>query len=132
MSVVITPFLRKALLLDAAVSAAVGIVLLAATDYLAELLALPAVLLFWAGVIIFVWVAMLVVASMRAVLPQIVALNFVAGNAIWTVASFAIMLAGLIQPNALGIAFVSAQALAVGLFAVLQWIGSRERAIVQA
>lgn len=132
MSVVVTPFLRNALLLDAAVSAAVGIVLLAATDYLAGLLDLPAPLLFWAGVIIFVWVAMLVVASMRTVLPQIVALNFVAGNAIWTLVSFAIMLAGLIQPNALGIAFVSAQALAVGLFAVLQWIGSRERAIVQA
>ena len=127
MSVTVTPFLRNALLLDAAVSAAAGLLMIAVPGFLADLLALPRPLLVGAALVIFVWVAMLGVASLRPALPRPVVSIFVAGNAIWTAASFAIMIFGLVQPNLLGVLFISAQALAVGLFAVLQWKGARDQ-----
>lgn len=127
MSVTVTPFLRNALLLDAAVSAAAGLLMIAVPGFLSDLLALPRPLLVGAALVIFVWVAMLGAASLRPALPRFVMSIFVVGNAIWTAASFAIMILGLVQPNLLGVLFISAQALAVGLFAVLQWMGSRGR-----
>lgn len=46
-------------------------------------------------------------------------------NALWVVASIGLLLSGWVAPNGLGITFVIVQALAVGLFAELQYVGLR-------
>ncbi len=61
MSLANTPSLRRALLLDAVVSTAAGLLMLAGrAPLLSPLLGLPQPLLFWAGVAIFPFVALLV------------------------------------------------------------------------
>lgn len=125
MTVTVTPFLRNALLLDAAGSTAVGLALVAAPARLADLFALRQMLLFVVGILIFGWVALLVIAARAQALPAAIAWTFVWGNAGYVAASFAILLLGLVQPNGLGVLFVAAQALAVALFALLQGLAIR-------
>lgn len=132
MTVTVTPFLRIALLLDAVGSAAVGVALLAAPSLLADLFSLPRTLLLVVGVGIFGWVALLGLAARRPALPAAIAWAFVLGNAVYVAASFGVMLLSLVQPNTLGILFVTAQALAVALFTVLQWMAVRGQAAAAA
>lgn len=127
MPVTVTPFLRNALLLDAAGSTAVGLALVAAPARLADLFALPQMLLLVVGILIFGWVALLVIAARARTLPAAIAWAFVWGNAVYVAASFAILLFGLVQPNGLGVLFVAAQAFAVALFALLQGLAIRGR-----
>jgi hypothetical protein len=49
-------------------------------------------------------------------------------NALWVIASVGLLLSGWVTPNGLGMAFVVVQAVAVGLFAELQYIGLRRAA----
>ena len=53
-------------------------------------------------------------------MSRIAMIDIVAVNALWVVASIGILVAGLVTPNMLGVAFVIAQAAAVLLFTVLQ------------
>lgn len=125
MSVSMTPFLKKVLLLDAAVSGAAGVLMAAGAPLLAPLLSLPAVLLLWAGVALFPFVALLLALARRATVPRMLLLDVLLINAAWVVASFAIVIGGLVQPNVLGTLFIVAQALTVALFAALQLSGLR-------
>jgi hypothetical protein len=50
----------------------------------------------------------------------------IAGNAAWTLGSIALLFSGTVTPNLLGEAFVAVQAIAVGAFAELQYIGLRK------
>ncbi len=125
MTVTVTPFLRNALLLDAIGSAPIGLALAVASGTFASLFALPQPLLVAATVLISVWVALLVMAARRPAIPASLAWTFVYGNAFWVAASLAILLLGLVQPNMLGTLFVAAQALAVALFTLLQWLAIR-------
>lgn len=125
MPVKITPFLRNALMLDALVSGAAAILMMAGGSLLAPLLELPASLLFWAGLALVPWVAMLLVVARRSEVSRLVMIDIVAINALWVVASFGLLVSGAVSPNLFGIAFVAAQALAVALFAELQFVGLR-------
>jgi hypothetical protein len=49
----------------------------------------------------------------------------IAGNAAWTVASIALLFSGAVTPNLLGEAAVAMQAIAVCMFAELQYLGLR-------
>jgi hypothetical protein len=55
-------------------------------------------------------------------------IDIVALNALWVAASFGMLVAGLVEPNLLGITFVVAQALAVAGFAGLQAVALRAAA----
>lgn len=125
MSITVTPFLRNALFADALVSGAAGILMILGAPLLSPLLELPAELLFWAGLALVPFVAMLVVIARRAMVSKLVMIDIIAINVLWVVASFGLLLSGMVAPNALGIAFVVAQALAVAVFAELQFIGIR-------
>lgn len=120
MTMPMTRTLRNILLADAATGAAAAVLTIGASGLLAELLALPAGLIFWAGVALLPIVAFLVVMARRPAVPRGWIAEIALINAAWVVASFALLASGWVQPNMLGIAFVVAQALAVGLFAVLQ------------
>jgi hypothetical protein len=49
----------------------------------------------------------------------------IAGNAVWTLASIALLFSGAVAPKLLGEAAVAMQAIAVGVLAELQFIGMR-------
>ncbi|WP_199560259.1 hypothetical protein [Sphingomonas psychrotolerans] len=109
--------LRPVMLFDAATCLAMGALLVAAAGPIAGLTDLPVPLLREAGIVLFPF-ALFVLWAARQGGGWPVAL--VAGlNVAWVAASFGAI--ALVQPNALGIAFVAGQALAVGAIAALQF-----------
>lgn len=125
MNLTISPFLRKALLADALVSGLAAALLIAGAGALGSLLALPQAFLFWTGVVLVPFVALLVLTACRRMAPRLLVLDIALVNVLWVAASFAVLLAGLVSPNLLGVAFIAVQALAVALFAALQFTALR-------
>ncbi|WP_236024912.1 hypothetical protein [Arenibaculum pallidiluteum] len=128
MSIVISPLLRKALIADAFLSGVAALLLVAGGAVLGPVMALPAGLLAGAGLLLVPYAGALVLAARRDVLPRALVLGVVMLNAVWVVASLLLLVAGPVAPNALGIAFVLLQALAVAVFAEMQAIGLRRSA----
>jgi hypothetical protein len=118
-------FLQVALLADAAVSGATGVLHLSAAASLSALLDLPHVLLIGTGEFFVVYALLLVMLATRARLWSAPVVVVVLGNALWALASVGLLLSGALSPNAWGIAFVLMQAVAVLLFAALEWRGLR-------
>lgn len=117
--------LRLALRVDATASGALGVVGVAAAPLLSELLGPPAPLLFGVGVFFVVFALALVVLAARPVIPRPAAWMVVVGNSAWVVASVVATVAGWNALTAPGVGVVLAQALAVAVFADLQWLGLR-------
>jgi hypothetical protein len=112
--------LRYALLADAVASGATGLLMATGAGPLSGLLSLPEPLLRWAGISLLPF-AVLVGLCARAVPPSRSAtLAIVFVNALWVIDSFALLASGWVSPNGLGVAFVAAQALAVGALAAAQ------------
>jgi hypothetical protein len=128
MNITVSPFLRNALLLDAAASGATAILAMGGASILSPWLGLPADLLFWSGAVLLPFVAFLVAMARRDTLARMTLIDIIGINVLWVVASFGLLVSGLVSPTMLGIAFVSAQAIAVALFAELQFIGMRRGA----
>lgn len=128
MSISITPFLRNALNADAVVSGAAALLMIAGAPFLSPLLGLPTSLLVGAGLLLVPFVAFLVWLARRSSASRLTLVDVVAINAIWVAASTGLLLSGLVAPTILGIAFVAAQALAVAVFAELQYVGMRRAA----
>ena len=120
-----SPFLRRALLLDAAISGATGILLALDAGVLQQLLGLPPALLRYAGLALIPFAALLVHLARGERLSPSSVWAVIAGNAAWVVASLAVLLTGWIEPNRLGTAFVVAQALAVALLAEVEYAALR-------
>lgn len=123
-----TPFLRLALAADAVASIGLGGLMIAAAGFIAGLTELPSSLLFWAGVALLPWGAYIALVAARPAPPRMATQIVIEVNLLWTIGSFALMALGVIQPNALGIAFVTVQALAVMGLAAAQWVAMREPA----
>ena len=123
----ISPFLRTVLLLDAAASGAMALLLVAGAPLLGPFLNLSATLLFWAGMVLVPWTAFLVMLARRSQASRLLFLDVIVVNAIWVVASFGIVIGGFVEPNLFGAAFIVAQALAVAGLAVLQLAGLRRQ-----
>ena len=116
--------LRKLLLLDALLCTVTGAMLTASATPLAGLTAIPAPLLFWAGVVLFP-----VAAFMAAVATGVVGWRhavglIILGNGLWALASVGLMLGPWIAPNALGHAFIGFQALVVVFITALEYRAS--------
>lgn len=123
----ISPFLRSVLLVDAAASGAMALLLAAGAGFLGPFLGLPVSLLFWAGVVLIPWTALLLMLARRTKASRLLFYDVVVINALWVAASLGILVGGLVEPNLLGTAFIIAQALAVAGLAVLQLAGLRRR-----
>src|SRR5262249_31685072 len=63
-------------------------------------------------------------ASRQSTVKMFVTL-VIAGNAIWTAASIALLFSGWVSPNMLGEVAIVIQAIATGIFAELQYVGLR-------
>jgi hypothetical protein len=118
-----SPFLRKALLLDAAASGATALLLIAGAGLLEGLLGLPVALMREAGLILVPFVAFVAWVGTRAEVSRGAIRTIVAANALWVIASIGLLVSGWVAPTALGYAFVIAQAGVVALFGELQYAG---------
>jgi hypothetical protein len=118
-------FLRRAILADAIFSGASALLLTFGADALAPWLSLPDALLRETGLFLIAYAALVGWLGTRQSMPKALVMIVIAGNAAWTIASIALLFSGAITPNLLGEAAIAIQAIAVGTFAELQYIGLR-------
>ncbi|MGE4248115.1 MAG: hypothetical protein AB7F09_01915 [Parvibaculaceae bacterium] len=122
-------FLRYVLIADAVASGATGALMILGSSLLAGMLALPGGLLFEAGLILVPYVLLVAIVASRPIVPVKAVWFIIACNALWTVGSLAVLVSGLVAPNALGYAFVIAQAAAVALLGELQYMALRRKSV---
>ncbi|MGB3305215.1 MAG: hypothetical protein WBA63_03455 [Thermomicrobiales bacterium] len=118
---------RSAILADATVSGAAGLLMLVAASPLGDLLDLPVMLLRIAGLIIVPYVGFLVYVATRSPIATASVWAVIGANLLWTAGSIIVLLSGEVGPNALGVAFVLVQAGVVSLFAELQFLALQGR-----
>jgi len=127
MSTTHSRFLRYVLVADALASFATGALMILGAGILAGWLAIPGGLLFEAGLILMPYVLLVAIVASRPVVAVSAVWFIIACNLLWAVGSFALLVSGLIAPNARGYAFVIIQALAVALLGELQYVALRRR-----
>jgi hypothetical protein len=110
--------LDQILFVDAATCAAMGTALVVASGYLSRMTAIPASLLFWAGLGLLPLAAYMVVVGRRWPDRPLAVRPVVAGNVAWVAGSIALL--AVIAPNALGVALILGQAAAVAALALLE------------
>ena len=113
-------FLRTVLIVDAATCVATGALMSLGATALAGLTRLPETLLFGAGLSLFPIAAFIALVASRPSAAGVWVV--VLGNVGWVIGSLLLLAAGP-APNALGIAFVIVQAIAVAMLAELEVIG---------
>lgn len=119
-------FLRRAILADAIFSGASAVLLSLGAGPLAPLLNLPEPLLRETGLFLIAYAALVGWLGTRQAMPKALVVIVIAGNAAWTIASIALLFSGWVNPNLPGETVVAMQAIAVGAFAELQYIGLRK------
>jgi hypothetical protein len=117
-------FLRNVLFADAIASGASAALVLGASGPVSQLTQLPQTHLIGAGLILIPFVLGVLAVATRKVLPRGGVKAIVAVNVAWVAAS--LILLAVTTPNALGYAFVIAQAVAVGVLAELQIVGLKK------
>ncbi|NOK37741.1 hypothetical protein HMI49_31525 [Corallococcus exercitus] len=117
--------LRRALLLDGVASGAMGLLMAVAAGPMGPLLGLEPGLLRAAGLGLIPFALLLGYLALRDTLPSWPVWFVVAVNALWVVDSVLLMTHGPTAPTGLGVAFVTAQALSVAMFAALEYAGLR-------
>ena len=120
-----TPWLRRALWIDVLFSGVAGVAMLADRALLATVLGLPAALLTGAALVSLVWAAALGTLARRATMPRALLWTVVLGNVAWVAVSVALLAVDWVRPTGLGTVFMVAQAIAVAVFADLQWWAMR-------
>ncbi len=121
--------LRFALLADALASGATGLLAFAGAGILDAWLGLPASLLFYAGLSLVPYAAIVAYVGTRQAISRVAVWAIIAYNATWAIDSAVLLASGYVSPTALGYAFVIFQAAVVAGFAVLQYMGLRTSAV---
>src|SRR5262245_55535059 len=91
-------FLRRSVLADALLSGATGLMMIAGRGILSDLLALPASLLLWAGLILVPYVAFVAYVGTRNSISRSCVALIIAANAGWTIGSLGILVTGAVAP----------------------------------
>jgi hypothetical protein len=117
--------LRRAFLLDTITSGMMAMLLTFGAAELAPLLNLPEQLLRETGLVLIAYTALVGWLAARQSMPKALVLIVIAINAVWTVASIALLFSSAVTPNLLGQIFIAAQAVVPGALAELQYIGLR-------
>jgi hypothetical protein len=125
-------FLRRVLIADAATCAAAGLLLLLGASSLEHLFRLPPGLSRYAGASLLPFAALLAYFATRENLSPRSLWAVIVVNALWTADSILLLIAGWVEPNGLGSAFVVFQALGVAAFAALEYLGLRKSAAASA
>lgn len=124
----VSPFLRLVLRVDAAASAASGLLMALAAPWLDGPLRLPPALLVPAGLALLPWAAFLAWLARRDRAPRAALVVPIVVNVAWAADCAFVALGSAFAPSALGQAFVALQALVVLAFAALQGLGLRRAA----
>ncbi len=119
----VSVFLRRVLFIDAATCVAMALLLTLSSRMLNDFLELPAQLLFYAGISLFPFAAYLAYLGTRERIASPFVWSVIMLNALWTFDSVLILLAGWVEPNVFGNAFVVAQGLCVATLAGLEYFG---------
>jgi hypothetical protein len=126
MTLAVTSFLRRTLTVDAAISGATGLLLLVSAGMLAQLLDVPESLLRYSGVALVPFAIYVALIARRHTVPRASVVAIIALNIAWVAGSVWVALGGAMRPSPLGYAFIIAQAIAVAVFAELQYVGLRK------
>jgi hypothetical protein len=126
MTLAVTSFLRRTLTVDAAISGATGVLLLVSAGMLARLLDVPEALLRYSGVVLVPFAIYVGLIARRRTVPRASVVAIIALNIAWVAGSVWVALGGAVRPSPLGHAFIIAQAIAVAVFAELQYVGLRK------
>jgi hypothetical protein len=113
--------IRRALLIDATASGATGFLLAAGAAQLEPVLGLPVDLMRGVGIFLIPFAAFLAWLAPRALEARGLLRAIVIGNVLWVLASGLLLESGWVTPTTLGTAFVAAQAVAVAIFAYLEY-----------
>lgn len=126
----ISNFLRYVLFADALTCTACGLLLSVGGTFLQSVLGLPLDLMLYAGLSLFPFVAFLIFAATRKSISKTLIWLIVGLNLLWTIDSFLIIFSGYVAPTTLGYIFVIFQAVGVGLFAILEFIGLQKAEVI--
>ena len=116
---------RRALRVDACVSGAFGVLLLASGGFVAGLLGMPSTFLWAIGGVCLAYAGVLLLVQTRPALSAATGSIFVLANSVWVVASLLLVVLRWLPLTPPGIGFVLLQAIVVGGLAYLQWLGVR-------
>lgn len=122
------PALQTVLKFDAATCILMAALLILASRLVAGMTAIPAPLLFWAGMILLPVSGVMAILSLSTNVPAWAVRLVVGGNIAWVLASLLLPVFGAFSPNGLGWVFVLVQAAVVAAFAWLEWITARHPA----
>lgn len=125
-----SPLLRRALLADGLVGLVTGGLLISLNDWYANLLALPAELLFGAGSVLLPLGLFLVWLGRQETVNRLLVWAVLAINALWVLESLLLLFGGWVTPNLLGQVFVVGQAALVLLFFELELVGLKRSAVL--
>lgn len=120
-----SPLLKRTLLADGLTSLTLGALLIATAGFASTALGLPEGLLRVAGLICLPFAAGVLWLARQGRPPEAAIWTVIAANGGWVAASIALLVSGWVAPTALGLVLVIAQAVIVGLFAELQYVGLR-------
>lgn len=113
---------RQAMVVDFVGTGATAVLAIAAAGFTAGLTELPEALIRGAGLALIPFLALVLTMAVKPARGGVIAV--IAINIAWVIASFVTM-AAFVSPNAFGYVFITAQALAVALFAELQILAVR-------
>jgi hypothetical protein len=117
--------LRVALRVDAIASGLSGLAFLGTGKVSEDLYGLPWALTLPTGVFLLVFAAGVWLASTARGISTGAVVTIIVFNIAWVVASVVVLAAGLLPLTALGVGFVIVQAIAVAVFAELEFMGLR-------
>jgi hypothetical protein len=116
-------FLRRALQADAIFSGVAALMFVFGAGLFASLTNLPETFLRNTGLVLVVYAALVGFLGTRSMTAKAAVWAVIAVNVIWAIDSFILLGSGWVSPNLLGQALIVMQAVAVGVFAELQFIG---------
>lgn len=119
-------------MLDAVASGATGLLLVFGAGILAPLTGIDPAIAQPAGVFLIPYAALVAWLASRPAQAVPLVWTVVLVNLAWVVESLGVLALGWLTPNALGVAFVLAQAAVVGPFAALQIVGLKRGGAVAA
>jgi hypothetical protein len=121
--------LRRVLIVDAVTSGAMGVAMIAFAELFADLLQLPLELISEAGIVLLPFAAFVGFVASRREPARIAVWAIIALNVVWVVDSIVLLFTGWVAPNALGYAFVIAQAAVVLALADFEYMGLKRSAV---
>jgi hypothetical protein len=124
--------LRRALLADGVISGATGALMFLAASPLGDVLGLEVSLLRLAGLSLLPFAALLVYLAARERTPAWLIWGVVACNLLWVLDSVLLLVMGWAEPTTWGYLFTMGQALAVAVFAGLEYVGLRRSTLAPA